>query len=245
MNNYLLEQSTKRNGTSEYFTFWGDPRKTQDYSLEAREKLQRNFINGVDKLVQNISMNEWRIAHAHHNSFHLNESESVLSNWRSTVESNGCHFVASVLFRDALSHSLALYKYRKGNVSREEWIDHLHTKDQLSLYRDGYDTQLDYFLYNRITRNPHGVDAQVKVDRALQLLARHFEIVAVGGHKKFKQRIQQFTGWEEKEMPRKNSHRGTLNFTKKEVENMQKLLEENGDIDFIEKVKLLFDNSMI
>jgi len=84
----------------------------------------------------------------------------------------------------------------------------------------------------------------VKVDRALELLARHFEIVAVGGHDKFKQRIQQFTGWEDKEMPRRNSYEGALHFTKKEVENMQKLLEENGDIDFIEKVKLLFDNPM-
>eukprot|EP00984_Skeletonema_dohrnii_P023173 scaffold12250_cov150-Skeletonema_dohrnii-CCMP3373.AAC.3 len=107
------------------------------------------------------------------------------------------------------------------------------------------ETQLDYFLYNKMTRNPRAMDAQVKVERALQLLARHFEIVAMGGHDKFKQRIQQFTGWEEKEMPRKNSHKGTLNFTKKEVENMQKLLEENGDIDFIEKVKLLFDNPTI
>ncbi len=43
-------------------------------------------------------------------------------------------------------------------------------------------------------------------------------------------------------MPRRNSYEGALHFTKKEVENMQKLLEENGDIDFIEKVKLLFDN---
>ncbi len=198
MNNYLLEQSIGRNGTSEYFTFWGDPRvriKNKTFSLlktqllVKRNKVQRTFIDGVDKLVQNISMDEWRIARAHHNSFHLNESESVLSKWRSIVESNGCRFVASVLLRDALSHSLALYQHQKSdNASREEWIDHLHTKDQLSLYR--HDTQLDYFLYNRITRNPHAVDARVKVDRALELLARHFERVAVGGHDKFKQRIQ-------------------------------------------------------
>jgi hypothetical protein len=246
INNYLMAQSTKRNGTSKYFTFWRDPSrmKPKSNSLEERGIVQRNFIYGMDKLVRNISMNEWRIAHAHHNSFHLNESESVLSNWRSIVESNGCHLVASVLFRDALIHSLALHKYQEGDISREEWVDHLHTKDKLSLYR--YDTQLDYFLYSRITRNPHAVDAQVKVDRALELLARHFDIVAVGGHEKFKHRMQQFTGWVDKEMPRRNSHEGTLNFTKKEVENMQKLLEENGDIDFMEKVKLLFvDNPMI
>jgi len=252
INHYLLEQSIERNGTSEYFTFWGDPRakvswdrnQAADALTKRAEEVQRNFINGMDKLVQNISMNEWRIAHAHHNSFHLNESESVLSNWRSVVESNGCHFVASVMFRDALIHSLALHKYQEGNISREEWVDHLHTNDQLSLYR--YDTQLDYFLYSKITRNQHAVDAQVKVDRALQLLARHFDIVAVGGHEKFKHRMQQFTGWEDKEMPRRNSHEGTLNFTKKEVENIQKLLEENGDINFMEKVKLLFvDNPVI
>eukprot|EP00984_Skeletonema_dohrnii_P023170 scaffold12249_cov72-Skeletonema_dohrnii-CCMP3373.AAC.1 len=178
MNNYLLDQSNERNGTSEYFTHWRGRSRGQPLSWEGRENVQRAFINGVDKLVQNISMNEWRITHAHQNSFHLNESESILSNWRAIVESNGCHFVASVLFRDALGHSLALHKSRSGNnVSREEWIDHLHTRDQSSLY--GYTTQLDYFLYNKMTRNPRAVDAQVKVERALQLLARHFEIVAM------------------------------------------------------------------
>eukprot|EP00957_Ditylum_brightwellii_P203428 15334570-Ditylum_brightwellii.AAC.1 len=178
INNYLTEQSTQRNGASEYFTYWGVPDKKKTASLkEQRENLQRQFINGMDKLVRNISMDEWRIAHAHHNSFHLNESESILSNWRSIVESNGCHFVASVMFRDALIHLLALHKVqRTTNTSREEFIDYLNTTSQLSLYN--LETQLDNFLYNKITRNPHDVDAQVKVDRALQLLARHFDIVA-------------------------------------------------------------------
>jgi len=51
MNNYLLDQSNERNGTSEYFIYWGDLRGSrQGNSLEERENVQRAFINGVDKL---------------------------------------------------------------------------------------------------------------------------------------------------------------------------------------------------
>ena len=250
MNNYLLDHSTQRNGTAEYFTFWGG--EAESKPLERRERTQRIFIDGVDQLVQNVSSDNgggWRIVHLHHNSFHLNESESILSNWRNVVESKGCHFVASILFREALMHSLALHKYQK-NISREEWISHLAPSDssqtssnRLSPY--GYETQLDYFLYNKIVRNPYLVSAQEKVDRALELLARHFDIISVGEHEQFKERIQQFTGWnkDDEEMKRKNAYHGEIHFTKREVENLQRLLDANGDIDFLEKVKLLFGNT--
>ena len=104
----------------------------------------------------------------------------------------------------------------------------------------------DYFLYNKIVRNPYLVRAQEKVDRALELLARHFDIISVGEHEKFKERIQQFTGWDNdnEEMERKNTYRGEIHFTKRQVENLQKLLETNGDIDFLEKVKVLFGNTI-
>ena len=246
MNNYLVDHSTQRNGTAEYFTFWSGQAASK--TLERRERTQQIFIDGVDQLVQNVS-SDWKIVHLHHNSFHLNESESILSNWRNIVESKGCHFVASILFREALMHSLALHKYQK-NISREEWISHLAASDssqtssnRLSPY--GYETQLDYFLYNKIVRNPYLVSAQEKVDRALELLARHFDIISVGEHEQFKERITLFTGWDNdnEEMKRKNTYHGEIHFTKREVENLQKLLEANGDIDFIEKVKLLFGNT--
>ena len=41
-------------------------------------------------------------------------------------------------------------------------------------------------------------------------------------------------------MPRHNTYRGTLVFTKEEVEELFKLLDENGDIDFIYEVKKIY-----
>ena len=247
MNNYLLDHSTQRNGTAEYFTFWSGEAGSK--TLEMRERTQRKFIDGVDQLVQNVSSDNgdggWRIVHVHHNSFHLNESESILSNWRNIVESKGCHFVASILFREALMHSLALHKIYVGkNISKEEFVSHLASSDSSRLSPHNYETQLDYFLYNKIVRNPYRVSAQEKVDRALELLARHFDIISVGEHEKFKERINQFTGWDNdnEEMNRKNTYGGEIYFTKRQVENLQRLLEMNGDIDFLEKVKLLFGN---
>lgn len=49
LNEWLLEYSKSKNGTSDYFTFWGDDVVAQ-------------FIRGMDDLVQNISSNEWRIS---------------------------------------------------------------------------------------------------------------------------------------------------------------------------------------
>lgn len=48
------------------------------------------------------------------------------------------------------------------------------------------------------------------------------------------------TGWEDKEMERTNSYTKEISFTKKEVEEMQKLMEENGDTEFIYEVKKMY-----
>ena len=53
MNNYLLDHSTQRNGTAEYFTFWSG--EADSKTLEMRERTQRVFIDGVNQLVQNVS----------------------------------------------------------------------------------------------------------------------------------------------------------------------------------------------
>jgi hypothetical protein len=119
-----------------------------------------SFINGSEKsgkagmreFVQNIGPNEWRTAHCHHNSLHLNVSEHLLYDWRKTVEDQGCHFIGNVMFRESLSHSLSLYKHiERYNSTRELfWSKHLSTKSELGYVA----TQLDFFLYNNLVRNP-------------------------------------------------------------------------------------------
>ena len=88
-------------------------------------------------------------------------------------------------------------------------------------------------------------DKRVKlrqVARAMELLHRHFDIVTLADHATFSNTLLNWTGWTHINMPRSNVHRGELQFTKKEVENLQKLLRKNGDTDFVDQVKLEYHN---
>jgi len=50
------------------------------------------------------------------------------------------------------------------------------------------------------------------------------------------------TGWDEKVMKRTNTHTKDIVFTKKEVEELQKLITENGDTAFIYELKKLYED---
>ncbi|KAL7516791.1 hypothetical protein ACHAWX_001768 [Stephanocyclus meneghinianus] len=249
INKWLLNFAPQHGGNVTYFTHWGS-----HHDIKSGERIQSAFISedngGMNAFVQDLHPNEWRIAHCHHNSLHLNESEHYLNLWRSIVEAQGCYFLGNVMFRESLSHALSLYKHvDRYESSKEEWSKHLHTKSELGHWA----TQLDFFLYNNHARNPHskflatthsifqyGVVKQEKVRRALELLRKHFDIITVGEHARYKDTLLSMTGWEDKIMPRHNTYRGTLVFTKEEVEELFKLLDENGDIDFIYEVKKIY-----
>ena len=150
INKWLLDYTPKNGGNVKYFTHWG-----AHHSIGGGEKAQEAFISGNDggmnEFVKNLEPNEWRIAHCHHNSLHLNETEYLMNRWRTEVEARGCHFVGNVMLRESLSHTLSLYKHlNRYNVTREEWADHLKTSSELGHWA----TQLDFFLYNNLARNP-------------------------------------------------------------------------------------------
>ena len=192
---------------------------------------------GMNEFVTNITQNEWRISHCHHSSMHLNVTEHYLSEWRSAVEDQGCAFIANVMFRDPLGHALSLFKHiDRYDSSRDVWTKHLYTKSEMGQWQ----TQLDYFLYNFLDRNPYGVDKDIKVQRALQLLHDHFDIVSVGDHNGYKKKLLSMTGWDDLEMERTNTYNGELTFTKEEIEEMQKLMNQNGDTDFMYEVSKLY-----
>ena len=227
-------------GTFSFFDHWG---RLEDGSGDHR--IPEHFINGTKRsvgmntFVTNFAWDEWRIAHCHHSSMHLNISENLLTQWRSTVELQGCAFIAAIMFRDPLSHTLSLFKHiSRYKSSREVWTKHLYTKSEMGQWQ----TQLDYFLYNILDRNPDGVDKETKIQRGLELLERHFDIVTVGEHDRFRRELLEMTGWEEKEMKRENSHPRDFMFSKREIEEMQKLIEDNGDTDFIYQVKSRYKN---
>ena len=112
-------------------------------------------------------------------------------------------------------------------------------------------TILDFFLYNIHGnqyhddypngpggRNPFNVIKEEKVKRAMELLHRHFDVVTVANHAMFVSRVLALTGWKHNNMPKTNVHKGVLEFTKKDVEVLQKGLQRNSDFDFVDRVKL-------
>ena len=232
INQWLLQYKEE----SPYYTMWGGgPRKTLNGT-------QTSFIKGMNDFVLNLQQDKWKVVHAHHNSLHLNESEALLYQWRTVVESQGCYMVNAIMLRNALSNTMSKYRYlvrdlgSDNSTTRKEWISHLHTKSEMGYFS----TQLDYFLYNYLARNPYKVNKEIKVQRALQLL-RHFDIVTVGDHDRFKEELLSITKWEKKTMKRFNSYNIDTPFNKSEVELLQRLLQDNGDYDFIYKVRDIYE----
>lgn len=213
------------------------------------KEIEAKFARGMTNLIQNLGPNEWRIAHSHLVSTYLNESEDLLYKWRSDVEAQGCQLINTIMLRDPLNHAMSLHKVINAkNSTREEWTEYLSSPTGPGKWA----TVLDFFLYNNHGlryhddypngpggRNPFNVTKEAKVARAMELLHRHFDIVTVADHTTFRNKILHWTGWTTViKMPRANVHHGEMNFTKKEVETLQKLLQKNGDIDFVDQAKL-------
>ena len=74
----------------------------------------------------------------------------------------------------------------------------------------------------------------MKVKPALDLLyEEHFDIVTMGHHDVRTMELLRQTGWEDIEMERTNTASRDIQLSKSEVEKLQKLLNANGDIDFL------------
>ena len=85
-----------------------------------------------------------------------------------------------------------------------------------------------------------GAGKETKVKRALDLLREHFDIVTIGNHDGHKRELLRLTSWQDEEMTRANSHYTDIAVTKRQVEEIQKLLNDNGDTDFMEGVKYMY-----
>ncbi len=122
----------------------------------------------------NLGEQEWRAGQVHYADPPLNTSEHLWYKWRSTVESQGCQMINAIMFRDPLNHAMAQYKYEE----------------------DHRTTVLDYFLYNDAIglRNSSNATKEEKVQRGMELLQRHFDVVSVGDHTKYMNEILNYTG---------------------------------------------------
>jgi hypothetical protein len=195
--------------------------------------------------VQNLSKNEWRSGQYHILNPSFNSTEHLWYQWRHTIEQQGCQMINTIMLRDPLNHAMSLYKILNRKYGkREEWMDHLNNNKNNVEGSGGttgkWATILDFFLYNIIGphgRNPYNVTKEEKVRRGVELLQRYFDVVSLGDHTQFMNDVLNYTGWKALDMPHMNVHKKPLEFTKKEVETLYKLLVRNGDVDFVDAVK--------
>ena len=249
INQWFRKYQKAQFGNISYYQYWSlETLKDGTFPIDP-EKHEMKFANGMSDYVQNLQPNEWKIAHSHLLSTYLNESEDLLYKWRADVEAQGCEMINTVMLRDGLNHAMSLYKIiEQKNTNRTEWIKYLHSPTGTGLWS----TVLDFFLYNTHGlrnqsfypaiggRNPFSLTKETKVKRAMEILHKYFDIVTLtGDHTNFISTIQKWTGLTSKNKYQKgNVHKKTIDFTKKEIENLYRLLEMNGDIDFVDQVKM-------
>mmetsp|Transcript_22862 Transcript_22862/g.49459 ORF Transcript_22862/g.49459 Transcript_22862/m.49459 type:complete len:404 (+) Transcript_22862:122-1333(+) len=234
---WLRKYKKPENGGLLYFHRFGTAIKKSGLFTPDPELKEEEFIDLMNAHVENLGPNEWRTTQLHLMNPPLNTTEYLYYDWREKVESQGCQMISAVMLRDPLNHAMSLYKIMKSkNATRDVWMDHLRSPTGTGKWS----TVLDFFLYNTrgpIGRNPYNVSKETKVLRAMELLERHFDVVSMGDHAQFMGDILDMTGWPVVDMPHTNVYKKELNYTKKEVETLYKLLVNNGDIDFVDAVK--------
>ena len=201
-----------------YYQRWGQAVKNGKPNEEC-EDVEKLLNSKIDTLIQNLGPSEWKIAHSHLCNNYLNESDAILTQWRSTVESQGCGMINSIMLRDPLNHAMSLYKVMKSKGgTRENWATHLHESSSEGKWH----SVLDFLLYNiqihryhddypvKIGRNPFNVTKEEKVKRALQILDTHFVVITIGDHTEFKRQILELTGWIDMEIPHSNVYKKEL-----------------------------------
>lgn len=249
INNWFKKFQRPSYGNISYYQHWQLETRRDGSFHPDPVGCETNFSRGMTAHIQNLGPNEWRIAHSHLVSTYLNESENLLHQWRQDVEVQGCQMINTVMLREPLNHAMSLHKIVKQKRSnRVDWIEYLHSPTGTGLWS----TILDFFLYNTHGnrtkeeypngpggRNPFNVTMQTKVSRAMELLHRHFDIVTIGDHDIFMGKLLNLTTLtRDNTYKRMNIFKGELEFSKKEIENLQTLLQMNGDFDFIDQVKV-------
>lgn len=252
INAWFRKYKKPKLGNITYYQGWETAVKKDGSFHRGPDHVEKKFQAGMQEHISNLGPSEWRIAHSHIVDMYLNESEDILNGWRRDVEAQGCEMINTIMIRDPLSHSMSLHKIiKQKNSNRTEWLEYLSSPTGMGKWA----TILDFFLYNnqgRRTRpgypteggrNPFNVTKEEKVRRGMELLARHFDLVTVGNHKVFQERLLSMTGWLHSDIPHTNVFKGQLDFTKKEVEHMQKVLKANGDTDFVYEAEKKYSNA--
>lgn len=199
-----------------------------------------------------LGPNEWRISHAHGYSLLPVEDVSKLTEWRMTVENQGCKFVISTLVRDPLSHAISQLKsrihlemIRKVKISPNEWVAHLGTSNRTASTPWG--TQLDYFLFNRWDKNLDlniTMTKEEKVVKALDMMRNHFDFVMYEKHNLFVDVIARIMGFEPILMAIHNVFPSEISLRYQELDLIKSKVYENGDVDWVNAIRHIYEDQL-
>jgi hypothetical protein len=202
--------------------------------------------------------NDWRLSQAHGCSLLPIEDESNLYKWRDAVESQGCKFILTTVVRDPLSHTISQLKMRQYAEMKEmknqgeelaipmtEWLAQLGTRNRTAPRL--WSTQLDYFLFNCWDKNldlNNTMTREEKVTRGIQLLRNHFDFVSYQNHNLFVELITKLTGSIFVQLRPSNQHILEINFTTQELDLMKQKIYENGDAEWINAIRHVYDGHL-
>lgn len=199
-----------------------------------------------------LGPNEWRISHAHGYSLLPVEDVSKLTEWRMTVENQGCKFVISTLVWDPLSHAISQLKsrihlemIRKVKISPNEWVAHLGTSNRTASTPWG--TQLDYFLFNRWDKNLDlniTMTKEEKVVKALDMMRNHFDFVMYEKHNLFVDVIARMMGFEPILMAIHNVFPSEISLSYQELDLIKRKVYENGDVDWVNAIRHIYEDQL-
>ena len=228
---------------------------TSGSRVEARPTFAKKMEG---QLQRPLGPNEWRISHAHGCSLLPIEDEQNLYKWRAAVESQGCKFIVTTVVRDALSHAISQLKSKqyaeilaKRNGGKEldipmnEWVAYLGTSNRTAARK--WVTQLDYILFNCWDKNlqlNNTMSRQEKVTRGIDMLRNHFDLVIYQNHDLFVEIITKMLGIAPIPLESFNQHPRVIAFTSQDLGLLKQKIYENGDVDWINAIRLIYEDRM-
>jgi hypothetical protein len=211
-----------------------------------------------EQLQKPFGPNDWRLSQAHGCSLLPIEDESNLYKWRDAIERQGCKFILTTVVRDPLSHTISQLKMRQYaeikamknqgeelEIPMSEWLAQLGTRNQTAPRL--WSTQLDYLLFNCWDKNLHlhgTMSREEKVTRGIQLLKNHFDLVIYQNHDLFVQVVTKLTGAIFVKLRPSNQHLLEINFTTHELDLMKQKILENGDDEWINAIRHIYDGRL-
>ena len=211
------------------------------------------FINEVQEKLQHIGIKDWIFINTSghdDNGLKFATDSNILQSWRTTVEEQNCHLIASAVFVDPLDHSIKYTKQRfvecdmmPMGCRMEKFKDEI--MDDVTNYI-AWGGQLDHFLFGRDYQQGTTMETKDKVRLAMQLLKDHFDFVTIDGKSDFSHDILRVIGYRTSIQIKRASipKDGELVYSKDLVSQFGKMSSKNGDADFIDAVNHVYHNSL-